>query len=397
MDQSDPRSDPRLDPRTAAVGAARELFEWLRTSPLADVARQAAESFVERSEPGTAGEEWGTLAEVERAAHRRLGAQAREYLEGGADDGRTVRRNREALERLAIRPRRLVDVSRIDTTQTLFGEALSSPLLLAPIGFQGLLHPEGELATARAAARTGHRLVVSTVANHGVEAIAAAAGGAAWFQLYPTDDRRLTAALLERAERAGCRVCLITVDTPVFGRREQGGATLERLLAEAPLGNFEGLGRPLSFVDPSLEWDFLPWLRQHTSMALVPKGIVTAEDARLCLEHGADGLVVSNHGGRQLGAERGSADCLPEVVEAVGGRVPVLFDGGLRRGTDLFCALALGADAVLVGRPYAQGLAAGGADGVARVLELLQAELVHTLRLCGTPTLRHVVRACVAT
>ena len=385
--------DDSTDPREQAGRAARDLADWLRNSPVADMARQAAQGLAGQEAPAGSAEV-RNVADLRKAAARNLDPDTRDYLEGGAEDQRTLARNRAGFERLALRPRRLVDVSTIDTSLELFGERLDSPLLVAPIGFQGVFHEQAELATARASARAGHRMVASTVSTKPVEEIAAAAGGRVWFQLYPTDDREQTALLLERAEGAGCPVCCLTVDVPTFGLREHGGVKLTSLLHGGPLGNFEGHGlrRPESTVDPSLDWSIVEWLREHTSMKLVLKGIVTAEDAELAVRHGVDGVIVSNHGGRQEDAGRGAIDCLPEVVGAIDGRIPVLFDSGIRRGVDAFMALALGADATLVGRPWAWGLAAFGAPGVHRALEVLQNELVHTMRMAGAPSLDRITR-----
>ncbi|MEO0650831.1 MAG: alpha-hydroxy acid oxidase, partial [Planctomycetota bacterium] len=392
--------DERFDPRNVAGSAARDVFEWLRASPVGDAARQMADGLSQREVPAGAAEA-RNVDDLRRAAMRALNADVRDYLEGGAEDQRTLTRNRTGFERRALRPRRLVDVSRVDSSLELFGERLPSPLLVAPIGFQGVFHDEAECATARGVSRTGHRMVASTVSTRSVEEIAAAAGGALWFQLYPTDDRKLTTLLLRRAEAAGCQVCFLTVDTPVFGNREHGGAQLTSLMHGGVLGNFDGgfdpaLVRPTSTTDASLDWGIVAWLREQTSMRIVLKGIVTAEDAGLAVERGVDGLSVSNHGGRQEDAGRGAIDCLPEVVDAVRGRVPVLFDSGVRRGVDALMALALGADAVLVGRPWVYGLSAFGAPGVARTFEILQAELETAMRLVGAPTLAHLTRAHVA-
>lgn len=342
-----------------------------------------------------------SVAELERRAIEALEPSVLDYLQGGADDGRAVRGNRAAFERRCLRPRRLVDVARVDPSVELFGERLASPLLLSPVGFQGIFHAAGELAVARAASARGHRLIASTVSTASVGEIAAAAGAPIWFQLYPTTSRAATAGLLARAESAGCTAVALTVDTPVFGNREHGGAQLTSLMHGGVLGNFDGgfdpaLVRPTSTTDASLDWGIVAWLREQTSMRIVLKGIVTAEDAGLAVERGVDGLSVSNHGGRQEDAGRGAIDCLSEVVDAVRGRVPVLFDSGVRRGVDALMALALGADAVLVGRPWVYGLSAFGAPGVARTFEILQAELETAMRLVGAPTLAHLTRAHVA-
>jgi len=336
------------------------------------------------------------LFDLELAAERALSEDAFAYLAGGADDARTVRANGAAFAELGLRPRRLVDVRRVDTSLELFGETLASPILLAPVGFLAFFHPGADLAVARAAASTGHRMLTSSAATHAVGEVAAA-GGPVWFQLYPTTDRDVTRGLLERAEAAGCGVVALTVDTPVIGNRERHNTTLSRLLAGGQLrrGNYEGLPPYETISDPGLTWEFCDWLRARTSMRLVLKGIVTAEDTRLALEHGVDGVIVSNHGGRQLESDRATVECLPEVVDAAGGRIPVLMDGGVRRGTDVLKALALGARAVCIGRPYCWGLGAFGEAGVRAALELLQAELVRDMQLAGAPSLRRVTPGLV--
>ena len=333
--------------------------------------------------------------DLEAAARRALSGETYAYLSGGADDMRTVTANHEAFEHVQIRARSLVDVSNIDTTLTLFGQSLRSPILLAPVGFQSVFHPEGELATARAAAARGHQMILSSVSTFAVGDVARSGGQPLWFQLYPTTNRAVTRGVLGRAEAAGCPVVLLTVDTPVTGNREGHITSLNRLLREAPLGNFEGLRTNETVTDPTMTWDMIGWLRSNTSMKVVLKGIVTREDALLAVEHGVDGIVVSNHGGRQLESDRSTLACLPEVVAAVGGRMPVLIDGGIRRGTDIFKALALGADAIAIGRPYCWGLDGNGQRGVERALELLQAELVRAMQLAGTPRLSNIERAFV--
>lgn len=337
--------------------------------------------------------------DLEAVARKKLGQDAFGYLAGGSDDERTLRANTEAYRRIGIRARRLVDVTRVDTRVELLGESHETPILLAPVGFQRLFHPQAELATARAAAGGGHRMIVSSASNHPVGRIAEAAGQPVWFQLYPTPDRTVTRALLEAAEAASCPVLVLTVDTPVFGNRERHVDFLESMIAsdEVPLGNYEGLPVTGPITDPGLTWDVIGWLREVTRMRVVLKGIVTREDAALAVEHGADAIIVSNHGGRQEESDRATIECLPEVVEAVAGRLPVLIDGGIRRGTDIFKALALGADAVCVGRPYIWGLAAAGQQGVERALEIFRDELVRTMQLAGTPTIDrigpdHVIR-----
>ena len=327
-------------------------------------------------------------------ARGRMDPGTHDYLAGGADDSRTVRVNRSAFERVAIRARRLVDVSAIDTAVTVLGQTLKTPIALAPVGFQQLFHPEGELATARAAASRGHLNLLSSVSSFPVAEVAAAAGTPPWFQLYPTPDREVTRGLLKRAEDAGCPVVVLTTDVAVLGNRESHGVNLVQMLmsGQMRLGNYEGLAAVAEINDPTLTWKMIEWLRSNSRMKVVVKGIVTAEDAALAVEHGVDGLVVSNHGGRQEESDRSTIECLAEVTRAVEGRIPVLIDGGFRRGTDVFKALALGADVVCIGRPYCYGLAAAGTPGVERVLEILQEELVRIMQLAGAPTLADIGR-----
>ena len=255
---------------------------------------------------------------------------------------------------------------------------------------------------ARAAAAKKHVLIASTVSSSPIEEIAAAGEKPLWFQLYPTRDRGVTRALLDRAEAAGCSVVALTVDSPVPGNREKQIGFINKILesGRTRLGNFEGIETPGSISDPAMSWDMIGWLKARTSMKVLLKGIVTGEDARRCVENGADGVIVSNHGGRQEESNRGTMECLSEVMEGVGDNLPVLIDGGFRRGTDVFKALALGARAICIGRPYLWGLAAFGQKGVERVLELLQAELVRIMQLAGTPAIRDitgdsVIRRCL--
>jgi isopentenyl diphosphate isomerase/L-lactate dehydrogenase-like FMN-dependent dehydrogenase len=331
-----------------------------------------------------------------------LDPEALAFINGGADDERTLAANVSAFERWGIRCRRLVDVSELNTRTELFGRNYMSPVFLAPVGFQTAYHPEGERAAARAAAATGSGMIASTVAGVSIGEIAAAfaetAGTASlsapWFQLYTTPNRDTAFALVERAEAAGCPVLVLTTDVPVVGNREGQVEFVSRKIREGLGGvpNFGGLDTGAGLADPTLTWDVVAGLRERTSMKLVIKGIVTAEDAALCLEHGVDGIIVSNHGGRQEESDRATLECLPEVVEAVGGRIPVLFDGGVRRGTDVFKALALGAGAVCIGRPYVWGLAAFGRAGVERVVGILRRELATIMALAGTPDLGAITR-----
>ena len=325
-------------------------------------------------------------------ARGRLPKPVYNFIAGGADDEKTMRANREAFDRLQLRVRRLVDVSKVDTSMRLFGETHETPIILAPVGLQRPMHPEGELASARGAAAKKHLMIASTASSYSIGEIAEASGRPVWFQLYPTTDRDATRDLLRQAEAAGCPVVALTVDLPVIASRERAIGYIPALLSSDPdpVGNFRGKPLPSSIGDPSLSWDFVAWLKANTRMKVLLKGIVTREDAKLSVEHGADGLIVSNHGGRQEESNRGTMECLPEVLEAVQGRLPVLIDGGFRRGTDIFKALALGAAAICIGRPYVWGLSAFGQSGVEQVLDLLRAELVRAMQLAGTPSLREI-------
>lgn len=341
------------------------------------------------------------LAEYEALARTRLPAAVYDYYAGGADDEITLRANRWVYERLGLRPRVLVDVSRIDMSVELLGTRLALPVLLAPAAFLRLAHEEGDLAAARAARAAGTLLVTSTLATYPVEDVAAAAPGPLWFQVYMFRDRNLTRALVQRAEAAGCSALVLTVTVPVQGNRERDARNAFRLPPEIDMANFRGydqarlphaVGSGLDKYiaqefDPSLTWDAVDWLRAATNLPVLVKGILTPEDARLAIEHGAAGIIVSNHGGRQLDTAEPTGRALPRVAEAVAGRVPVLVDGGIRRGTDVLKAIALGANATLIGRPYLWGLAVGGQLGVERVLALLRTELERALALVGRATL----------
>jgi isopentenyl diphosphate isomerase/L-lactate dehydrogenase-like FMN-dependent dehydrogenase len=332
--------------------------------------------------------------EYERLAEEKVEPGAWGYFVGGAGDERTLADNIESFRRWRLRPRRLVDVGSVTTETTVLDRAVSLPVLAAPTAFLRLAHPEGELATARAAAAAGTVMCLSTLGSASPAELAAAApDGRRWFQLYWSRDREFTKALVEAAAEAGFEAILLTVDLPAAGRRERDIRAAFEIPADLPLPNLQRHLGSGDFhatlgevVDPTVTWRDLEWLRSISKLPLVIKGILTSEDAHLACEHGADGLVVSNHGGRQLDAVPASLDVLPEVVEAVSGRCTVLLDGGIRRGTDVVTALALGARAVLVGRPLIWGLAVGGEEGVRHVLELLRAEVELALILLGSPT-----------
>ena len=348
------------------------------------------------------------IFDYEQLARRKLPQPVFDFIAGGAEDEITLRLNREAFERIRLRPRVLVDVSRVDLTTTVLGQRLELPVLLAPVALQRLAHPDGELASARAAAAAGTAFALSTMASATIEEAAAAATGHKWFQLYVHPDRDVTKRLVQRAEAAGYAAICVTADVPFLGRRERDlrnelefppDVTHVNYLGEveAPPMSMEPGQSVLAasaglLIDPALTWSEIDWLRSVTSLPLLVKGIMTAEDARLAVEHGVAAIVVSNHGGRQLDGAPATIEVLPEVVEAVQGRCEVLLDGGIRRGTDILKALALGASAVLIGRAYIWGLAAAGEEGVTRVLALLRNELELAMALCGRRSVQEIDR-----
>jgi 4-hydroxymandelate oxidase len=335
-----------------------------------------------------------TIAEFEAAARERLDPAHYDYFAGGAQDEITLRENETAYKRLRLLPRVLRGSDKRDLSLTLLGTPSSMPILIAPTAFHRLAHPDGELATARAAARAGTIMIVSMAATTAIEDIAAAAPDLGlWFQLYLQPDLEFTEAIIRRAENAGVKAFVVTVDSPVLGRRERDdrnafhdlppGLAVENLrdIGENRSGGTASHVRDI--VMSALNWDHIAWLRSKTKLPVLIKGVLHAEDARLAVHHGVAGIVVSNHGGRQLDTVAATIDVLPEIATAVGGAVPVLLDGGIRRGTDVVKALALGADAVGVGRPVVWGLAAGGREGVTQVLELLREDFDQALALCG--------------
>ncbi len=334
------------------------------------------------------------VADFEAAARERLDPGVYEYIAGGAGDEHTLRENRAAFERWELRPRVLVDISVVSTATTVLGTEVALPVLVAPTAFQRLADPEGELATGRAAAAAGTIMSLSTLSSVTPAELAAAAPEAPkWFQLYWSRDRGFTQGLVEAAADSGFTALVLTVDLPVAGRRERDVRAAFTLPDDLPLPNIPEELRGDDFhtalhavVDDSLTWRDLEWLRSTCSLPLVVKGILTPEDALLAAEHGAAAVVVSNHGGRQLDGVPPTLDVLPEVVEAVGERVEVLLDGGIRRGIDVLKALALGARATLSGRSVLWGLAAGGEEGATRVLELLRREVELGLKLLGCPS-----------
>ena len=346
------------------------------------------------------------VLDYEELARKKLSQPFFDYIAGGADDEVTLRRNREAFERIELKPRALVDVSVIDLSTNVLGQRVEMPVLLAPVAVQRLAHPEGELATARAAATAGTIMTLSTMASASIEEVAAASDGPKWFQLYVHRDREVSKRMVQRSEVAGYKAICLTVDVPRLGRRERDfrnrleyppGVAHRNYIGEVELPPLEvGAGESeLSasadvLIDPSLTWDAIDWLRSFTSLPIILKGIMTADDARLALDQGASAIVVSNHGGRQLDGAPATIAVLPEIVTAIQGRCEVLLDSGIRRGTDVLKALALGANAVLVGRAYIWGLAVSGEAGVTQVLSMLRNELELAMALCGCRSVAEV-------
>ncbi|HWE82766.1 MAG TPA: alpha-hydroxy acid oxidase [Gaiellaceae bacterium] len=339
-----------------------------------------------------------SIVEYEALARERLEASAFAYLASGANDERTMTANADAFRSLLLRPRVLVDVDEPSTATTVLGSEITLPVIVAPVASQRAFHPDGEAATARAAAAAGTIMCVSTLATTGWREIAST-GAKRWFQLYVPRDEGLLAELLASAAGHGFGAIVLTVDTPVLGRRER---SLREPLTIPHAFGIEALGRggmtpdtAFDSMSASVTWRDVERFASMSGLPIVLKGIVTAEDARLACEHGAAGIVVSNHGGRQLDGVAATIDALPEVVEAVDGRIEVLLDGGVRRGTDVVKALALGARAVLIGRPVIWGLAADGEQGVRHVLELFRAEVELALQLLGCRSAAEVSRAHV--
>jgi 4-hydroxymandelate oxidase len=392
----------------------RAFLRFLAASPLF-AGWSIRDALADSPAPGSAAV--GTAADaldvfdLEYAAQRIVPPAHWGYLQSGVDADATLHANQAAFARYGLRPKRFVDVSHIDMSTEVLGTKLASPIVYCPIGSLRSLHPEGEVAVARAAKSKGALQMLSTVASFSVEDVAAAREAPVWFQLYTTNQFDVTKKLLQRAEAAGCPVVAVTIDLPA-GRNTVTAARLRRddtrtcsnchtvdehgnprpTLATKPM--FAGLDTTgLSQVSATLTWDFISRLKDNTRMKVLIKGIETAEDAALAVKHGADGIIVSNHGGRALESGRATVESLPEVLKGVNGRVLVLMDGGIRRGTDAYKALALGAAAVGIGRPYAWGLAAFGQAGVERALDILNLELRLAMVGCGARTVREIASA----
>ncbi|XP_074268245.1 peroxisomal (S)-2-hydroxyacid oxidase GLO4-like [Silene latifolia] len=346
--------------------------------------------------------------EFQELARRALPKMYYDFFVGAAEDEHTLRENVKAFSRIMIRPRILIDVSRIDLSTSILGYNISSPIMIAPTSYHKLAHPQGEIATAKAAAAHKTIMVLSFSSTSSLEEVSSCCDAVRFFQLYVFKDRKLTTWLIQRAERSGYKAIVLTVDTPKLGRRE---ADIKNKMIAPQLKNLEGFmstevvtdkgSGPEAFAnstfDASLSWKDIDWLRSVTKLPILVKGILTNEDATKAVEMGVDGIIVSNHGARQLNYAPATISVLQEVVHAVGGKIPVLFDGGVRRGTDVFKALALGAQAVLIGRPIIFGLAAKGENGVKSVLGMLKDELELTMALAGCTSIKDITRAHVTT
>ena len=374
----------------------REFLKFLAASPLLTefsvFAQEVEETIGERlTDPS----EVINVFEMEAIAREKIPPAHFGYLATGVDGDITLRANRAGFTRFQIKPRRLVDVSQTDTSVNILGTEAGSPIFLCPVGSHGAYHSEAELGTARAAGAKGHHMILSTQASTPIEQVVEARGAPIWFQLYPTDRWEYTVAMLQRAEAAGCTAVCLTIDLPggrntetqqIFTRQDTRACAACHTGRAKPI--FDGLNmQGVGLNNPAMTWDVIARMKEVTDMKIFIKGIEVAADSALALQYGADGIVVSNHGGRATETDKGTIECLPEIVSAVNGRIPIIIDSGFRRGTDVYKALAMGASAVGIGRPYCWGLGAFGQAGVERVLDLLNRELLITMVGSGTPTI----------
>ncbi|MBK8981529.1 MAG: alpha-hydroxy-acid oxidizing protein [Ignavibacteria bacterium] len=348
-----------------------------------------------------------TISDIEIIAKEKLHPHAFDYYSSGADDEITLKENCNAFNKIFLKYRVLVDVSKRDMSATVLGHKTSVPFLIAPTAFHKMAYPDGEIATAKAAGKAGTVMILSTLSNSTVEEVTEAASGPVWFQLYVFKDREITRDLIKRAEAACVKAIVITVDAPLLGQRVRdvknkfdlpSGLTvknLEKYFKEDLIVNKNDSGLA-SYVkenlDASLNWKDISWIRSVTKLPLILKGIACREDAILAAEHNVEGIVVSNHGGRQLDTCRATIDVLPEVADAVKGKTEIYLDGGIRRGTDILKSIALGADAVLIGRPVIWGLAYNGENGVTDALNILRKELDLAMALCGCADLKNITK-----
>ncbi|CAN6886813.1 unnamed protein product [Brassica oleracea] len=351
------------------------------------------------------------VTEYEAIAKEKLPKMVYDYYASGAEDQWTLQENRNAFARILFRPRILIDVSKIDMTTTILGFKISMPIMVAPTAMQKMAHPEGEYATARAASAAGTIMTLSSWATSSVEEVASTGPGIRFFQLYVYKNRNVVEQLVRRAERAGFKAIALTVDTPRLGRRESDIKNRFTLPPNLTLKNFEGLdlgkmdeandsglaSYVAGQIDRTLSWKDVQWLQTITKMPILVKGVITGEDARIAVQAGAAGIIVSNHGARQLDYVPATISALEEVVKATQGRIPVFLDGGVRRGTDVFKALALGASGIFIGRPVVFSLAAEGEAGVRKMLQMLRDEFELTMALSGCRSLKEITRNHITT
>lgn len=398
-------------PLFAAVGLRPSMWAPLLRAPHGDGVLDELERRWQGSGPITSAGQALGIMDFEAAAQAALPPAHFGYMAGGVDDDATLQANRTGYTRWQIRARRMVDVTRVDTSVTMFGTGWETPIIICPAGSQRAFHEEGELATARAAKAKGHLQILSGMTTTSVEDVIAARGAPVWYQLYPTDDRAVGLAIAKRAAAAGCPVLVLTVDLNGGRNSETELRTMRTdtrdctgchapgipgYVRRKPMYDGLDLSRATTFGDPAMTWEYVARVRDAVPrMRVVLKGIVTSEDAALAVRHGVDAVVVSNHGGRAEESGRASVESLPEVVQAVNGAMPVMLDGGIRRGTDIFKALALGADAVGIGRPYLWGLSAFGQAGVEAVLTILRRELELAMRQAGTASVARITRSSV--
>lgn len=390
---------PLLASSSPLLGANRNIFRYLRAL---DEGSPAA-----ITEAGQALD----VMDFEPLARKALPPAHFGYIATGVDDDASIQANRDGFQKIQIRSRRLVNVEKVDTSVRVFGATWPTPIFLCPVSSMKAFHPDGEVAVARAAKTKNHLQILSTVATSSIEEVTAARGAAVWQQLYPTNVWEVTRGIMKRAEAAGSPVLVLTVDLQNDSNREtqvraervdtrdcsncHDRSSFKGYVSRKPAFDKLDVSKVTGLHLTSMNWDFVKRLKDSTSMKLVVKGIVTREDAQLAVEHGVDGIIISNHGGRAEDTLRSTIECLPEVVQGAGGKIPVMIDSGFRRGTDVFKALALGATAVGVGRPQAWGLAAFGEQGVEAVLTILQREIEAMMRQAGTPSVAAITRSFV--
>lgn len=351
------------------------------------------------------------LYDYEKASQNTLPPSANDYYRSGSMDEYTLADNMTAFQRIKFLPRVLNDVSNVITTTNLGGKTISSPLIISPTALLGMAHPEGELAVARAASAANNIMICSTMANTPIEDVTASNDSSTWFQLYVYKDKEATLALIERAKNAGCKAIVITVDAPFLGQRERDVRNQFQLPEHLHMSNLHALGHSKlpdkvghsglahyfeELINKSLTWRDISWLKQHADLPIYLKGILHPKDAQLAIEHGVDGIIVSNHGGRQLDGSIASINALPAISKAVNKQIPIILDGGIRRGSDILKALALGAQCVGIGRPVIWGLSHSGQHGVENILNILQSELKLAMALAGCANISEISADLIA-